>query len=1035
MLHKGGSDELDDFRPIVLLSTIYRLWASLRSRVMRSWLLMNGLLPASSCRGADSQAYELSLRLALARLAGVTVSGLAIDWSKCYDRLPLQVLKDLSLHLGLPAGLWMPMLDMYSRPRAILLQGGIGQAQAPSHGLPPGCPCAVDWLTLVMSMLTRATSNIAPTVQSRPYVDDITSDISTLDVAEAVEAVTEMDRVARAFGGAFGLVLHERKSKRFSTCKTVRSALGRLPGPKVVVDFVDLGVLQSVSNIRTTAESVRRAELALVKLSRISLVALPFHQRCLLTSASGVPTAMFGMAAQPLSNVVVLGLRTAAFGAIWRSGKRSAQEIVFGLLAPSRTDPLAVSVVEPWRFLRGCLAGGQISDLEFDHLMLGSRDVVGPVAALRGSLRRAGCTLLMGPRIQDSFGQIMAVRAPAFHVRGFLHDALWHAQLKLLCKRRPLFKEAEHGVDAVLTLGLLKSGKLQGDVAASLRLLMAGGTVTQAIASKWLPGGSLCPHCGLDSETLAHRLWSCPRWDHVRRKCLGPVPPGLLLQWISPLTSLTGLVPADRLLLAAQCAAEQTSAWPPALALGLRVWGDGSATDPTDRLLGRAAWAVLGHSLDGFHVLAAAGVPGRQSPGRAELCTLVWVSRCQFDGVLVSDCLGVVTGMSSWQDDGICSALLQGPNGDLWCLVLRLVGMSWIRAHTCLPVALAGGFSALDHAGNAAADHAALAHARTLQPALNHRLARGKLRKAVRLAQVMIAEVQIAAIAANRIRLGKIKFKRKVRRRSSVRRRAAVPRLPLARAAPSLGQGPPSAIHLLAIAYGPPSEAVAASRGNVFPWALHCQRCLRSVSGTGRWTAFSKSLCPASPGYAAHSWADGPHLLASVPGGWACVKCGLAASPSRLAAAARAACPVPDLLGPDGQPVVAALPWMAHYVRLAPSWRSVLRAPPPAAPSGVLVAAVSRPAFGLQWSSHWALLSPSGSICLRCGLSARRRDPRRLQGSSCSGSVAASAALVGPLLAGRFDVALAAAPLAWVLRARALGWVPVPEAAGTLDNG
>ena len=323
MLHKGGSDELDDFRPIVLLSTIYRLWASLRSRVMRSWLLMNGLLPASSCRGADSQAYELSLRLALARLAGVTVSGLAIDWSKCYDRLPLQVLKDLSLHLGLPAGLWMPMLDMYSRPRAILLQGGIGQAQAPSHGL-----CAVDWLTLVMSMLTRATSNIAPTVQSRPYVDDITSDISTLDVAEAVEAVTEMDRVARAFGGAFGLVLHERKSKRFSTCKTVRSALGRLPGPKVVVDFVDLGVLQSVSNIRTTAESVRRAELALVKLSRISLVALPFHQRCLLTSASGVPTAMFGMAAQPLSNVVVLGLRTTAFGAIWRSGKRSAQEIV-----------------------------------------------------------------------------------------------------------------------------------------------------------------------------------------------------------------------------------------------------------------------------------------------------------------------------------------------------------------------------------------------------------------------------------------------------------------------------------------------------------------------------------------------------------------------------------------------------------------------------------------------------------------------------------------------------------------------------------
>ena len=134
-------------------------------------------------------------------------------------------------------------------------------------------------------------------------------------------------------------------------------------------------------------------------------------------------------------------------------------------------------------------------------------------------------------------------------------------------------------------------------------------------------------------------------------------------------------------------------------------------------------------------------------------------------------------------------ALLQGPNGDLWCLVLRVVGMSWIRAHTSLDSALAGGFAALDHAGNAAADHAALAHARRLQPPLNHRLARGKLYKAVRLAQVMIAEVQIAAIAANRKRLTKIKFKRRNRRRVRLRRRIKVPRLRQPRANPPLVRG------------------------------------------------------------------------------------------------------------------------------------------------------------------------------------------------------------------------------------------------------
>ena len=149
---------------------------------------------------------------------------------------------------------------------------------------------------------------------------------------------------------------------------------------------------------------------------------------------------------------------------------------------------MAVKVFEPWRLLRGCLLTGQVSDMEFDHLMLGSRDVVGPVAALRGSLRRAGWTLLMGPRLRDPLGNVLAVRAPAHHVRWFLYEALWLTQLNQLCKRRPFFQDAAPGIDIALTLRLLKSGKLKEDAAASVRLLMAGGTVTQVVASKWSPG-------------------------------------------------------------------------------------------------------------------------------------------------------------------------------------------------------------------------------------------------------------------------------------------------------------------------------------------------------------------------------------------------------------------------------------------------------------------------------------------------------------------------------------------------------------------
>ena len=56
------------------------------------------------------------------------------------------------------------------------------------------------------------------------------------------------------------------------------------------------------------------------------------------------------------------------------------------------------------------------------------------------------------------------------------------------------------------------------------------------------------------------------------------------------------------------------------------------------------------------------------------------------------------------------------------------------------------------------------------------------------------------------------------------------------------------------------------------------------------------------------SGSEGPHLLAPVPGDWSCAKCGLAVSPSRCAAAARAGCPEPDLLGSHG-PALGGTVW------------------------------------------------------------------------------------------------------------------------------
>eukprot|EP00972_Heterocapsa_arctica_P045561 6725237-Heterocapsa_arctica.AAC.1 len=61
---------------------------------MRAWLAKARVLKANGVGcAADWQAYELALIMAEARAKGEGLAGLATDLSKCYDRLPLDILK------------------------------------------------------------------------------------------------------------------------------------------------------------------------------------------------------------------------------------------------------------------------------------------------------------------------------------------------------------------------------------------------------------------------------------------------------------------------------------------------------------------------------------------------------------------------------------------------------------------------------------------------------------------------------------------------------------------------------------------------------------------------------------------------------------------------------------------------------------------------------------------------------------------------------------------------------------------------------
>ena len=72
------------------------------------------------------------------------MAGLAVDWSKCYDNLLLDILTLVAERAGIPPALSKPMIAAYRQPRAVLLQGAVGTEKRPDAGLPKGHRLASD---------------------------------------------------------------------------------------------------------------------------------------------------------------------------------------------------------------------------------------------------------------------------------------------------------------------------------------------------------------------------------------------------------------------------------------------------------------------------------------------------------------------------------------------------------------------------------------------------------------------------------------------------------------------------------------------------------------------------------------------------------------------------------------------------------------------------------------------------------------------------------------------------------------------------
>jgi hypothetical protein len=540
------------------------------------------------------------------------------------------------------------------------------------------------------------------------------------------------------------------------------------------------------------------------------------------------------------------------------------------------------------------------------------------------------------------------------------------------------------------------------------------------VATRWVPGGSLCPFCRFGKEDPYHRFWICPKWHQLRASSLGANSRSSLEAILGRPSLITGVFLPNQALVDAQTLAEAVGSWPTPTPLPPEVWTDGSCTYPRDPILRRAAWAVVG-SPPGYPTLGAAMVIGRQTIGRAELSALVWVSMCGGASAII-DAQYLIGCMARCAGGLPPAALLDSANGDLWRLLLRPFPVRWVKAHLTSAQAVGAGVSERDRLGNDAADVSCSRLAASNNPDRSLVTARAKHLEAALVVQTVLASIQEAALAAHHAPGTAIAKRKWKRRRPTLLVPRAAPRLrppPLALVAPA----GPTVIHNLAIEYGPLPASMDAR--HVTSWRIFCTNCPRMALGTGRWAAFAKSICGSFPGAVHFVRSPASHDLCPAVHGWVCLRCRLPVSAGRRASAAQVTCPVPEVLRADGQVCLQARLQLQINRATISAWHSARRVVPQ-----VVTAPSATPSRLLRWLDHWCLRYGRTEVCLRCGKSAAVNSLTPIRSTSCPGLIdPPPTALTIPLRAGSLDEALSSSPSSWTERATLLGWQAIGRGA------
>lgn len=497
-----------DYRPVTVLSLVYRLWSSHRSK---HWLKALGPhLDQHLCGNRPGHCPADVWRLVLnevsdAHMTDQVVCGFVVDLVKAYNTLPRYPVLFASKLLGIGQSTllgWSGALASVCRHFAI--RSSYSDGLYSTTGLPEGCGLSCLGMLVLDLLLHRWMSSLHGSIQTLSFVDNWEVLLRNPELLDAA-----FDRLSH-FVTLLDLELDTRKTFFWSTSRPHRVQL-RSAGRFVRNSVKDLGAHVAYSKQLSNHYLTPRI-LALASFwDRLSASPGSHSQRVRVILTAAWPRAFHACSAAIIGRRFMDTVRTTCLRALHLDKPGASTWLQFAV-EPDGVDPslyVVWSTLRDYRSDRAAILSPPQSGECFSPFLPGS---LGEIMVQR--VHSLGWRILDEARVEDLFGQfdLRAISLQELSLR--VHHA-WTLVVAQKVRHRGTLSQF-HLVDRSLTrLGLLSLSDYDQGI---VRRHLNGTMITNQTTCYWSDNGSsACHFCG-EVDSAFHRLWTCPGSSGLREK-------------------------------------------------------------------------------------------------------------------------------------------------------------------------------------------------------------------------------------------------------------------------------------------------------------------------------------------------------------------------------------------------------------------------------------------------------------------------------------------------------------------------------------